>query len=149
MSSSPSLRLLRASILGLVILAGMYALRIGPSTTNATYSSWPAVFQDVVGGPAFLVVVALAAAIAGMPLVVAMRERWPAHLRTRATVRRWIASEILWRPVAVAAVVAVCILVCGLVVFGWVAPRSSGLVDPSGYGAVSYTHLTLPTILLV
>lgn len=134
MSSSPSLRLLRASILGLVILAGMYALRIGPSTTNATYSSWPAVFQDVVGGPAFLVVVALAAAIAGMPLVVAMRERWPAHLRTRATVRRWIASEILWRPVAVAAVVAVCILVCGLVVFGLVAPRSSGLVDPSGYG---------------
>lgn len=134
LTSSRSLRLVRATILGLVILAGMYALRIGPSTTNATYSSWPAVFNDVVGGPAFLVVVALAAAIAGLPLAVAMRERWPAHLRTRTTVRSWIISEVLWRSVAVAAVVAVCILVCGLVVFGWVAPRSSGLVDPSGYG---------------
>ncbi|KFC51927.1 hypothetical protein GY12_15105 [Micrococcus luteus] len=75
-------RVFAALAVGVLVLAAVYGLRIGPATSNATYSSWPAVFSDVIGGPTVLVVIA-----------VAMNERWPAHLRTRMRIQRWVVTR--------------------------------------------------------
>lgn len=116
-------RVFAALAVGVLVLAAVYGLRIGPATSNATYSSWPAVFSEVIGGPTVLVVIA-----------VAMNERWPAHLRTRMRIQRWVVTEVLGRSVIVAVAGAVCVLLWGVLLFGWIAPRSPGLVNPGNYG---------------
>lgn len=127
-------RVFAALAVGVLVLAAVYGLRIGPATSNATYSSWPAVFSEVIGGPTVLVVIAVAAAIGGLPIAVAMNERWPAHLRTRMRIQRWVVTEVLGRSVIVAVAGAVCVLLWGVLLFGWIAPRSPGLVNPGNYG---------------
>ena len=96
---------------------------------------WPSVYGAVIGGPNIIMVLALGLLVGGLPVVTALHVRWPAHLRSRTDVRRWLVRTVVSAVIATMAVVAVAMVVWGVYVFGWLAHSSPDLVDPEGYGS--------------
>lgn len=128
-----ALRFALPSMLGAVVcLVGLWGGV--QKTQNAVYPSWPHVFDDVVGGPSILLFIAVATVLAGLPMATALHARWPAHVRTRMDVRRWIVRMTVIPVLQTALLVAVSMAVWGVFVFGWLTSATPHLVDSSGGG---------------
>lgn len=125
---SLSLVLLTAVVTGVGLLGGVQA------TSDAVFPFWASVYGAVVGGPNILVMLAVAVLTGGVPVVMALHHRWPAHHRTRVDVRRWIDRVTLLPMLTAAVVVFVAMIVWGTFVFVWLAQTDPGLVDLRGYG---------------
>lgn len=117
-----------------VLLTGLGLTASVSGLMNSVYSSWPAVFGSMVGGPNILLVVALTLLVAGLPQSVAVGSRWTAHVRTRQNLTLWTITTAVRHTVIVGLSAGVAMLVWGCVVFGILADASPELVDAAGYG---------------